>query len=261
MLFGVVRLLLLTKCLQGVGSEVILDATVRNTTVFVQSSVSSNGTLPYSLVLDNIELIDVPIAVGVAGGVTVLEGGTTTITSWGQGNVYSGTGGQKSWTQGEIVSARKPPGLLNSAGEIFGKGHPQYETYATHQIISVKSQGAKGDGMTDDTRAIQNVFNRVQSVSSLKADLFSHLEFTQFAGCKIIFFDAGVYYVTNTITIPAGTRVVGEAWSVIMVGGKNFQSRAHPRPVIRAGNPSSKGILEISDLLLTTAGHGKQYLH
>jgi hypothetical protein len=166
---GVVKLLSLTRRLQGVGSEVIVDAVVRNTPVFVQSSGSSNGTLPYSLVLNNIQLINVPTAVGVAGGATVLAGGTITIASWGQGNVYSGTGGQKTWTQGNIVSASRPPGLLNSAGKIFGKGHPQYADYAPHQIISVKGQGAKGDGKTDDTRAIQNVFHRVWCISLAEA--------------------------------------------------------------------------------------------
>lgn len=156
---------MLTKRLKGIGSEVIVDAVVSNTPVFVQSSVSSNGTLPYSLVLNNIQLSNVPTAVGVAGGATVLVGGTTTIDSWGQGNVYSGTGGRKTWAQGNIVSANKPQGLLNSAGKIFGKGHPQYASYAPHQIISVKSRGAKGDGKTDDTKAIQKVFNRVWFIS------------------------------------------------------------------------------------------------
>lgn len=44
----------------------------------------------------------------------------------------------------------------------------------------------------------------------------------QWAGCKIIFFDAGVYLVTNTITIPAGTQIVGEAWSTILGTGSAF---------------------------------------
>ena len=45
----------------------------------------------------------------------------------------------------------------------------------------------------------------------------------QWSGCKIIFFDAGVYLVSDTITIPAGAQVVGEAWSTILGGGTNFQ--------------------------------------
>ncbi|KAF8439368.1 glycoside hydrolase family 55 protein [Boletus edulis BED1] len=224
-----------TQTKQGVGSEAIIDAVVTNTPVFVRSSVASNGTLPYSLVLNNIQLTNVPTAVGVGNGGTILAGGTTTIASWGQGHMYSGTGGQKTWVQSNIPSVNKPPMLLDSAGRIFGKARPQYADYATSQIISVKSQGAKGDGKTDDTAAIQNVFN-------------------QYAGCKIIFFDAGVYYVTDTITIPAGTQIVGEAWTVILGGGSNFQSQTNPRVVIQVGTPGSQGIMEISGILFSTAG-------
>ena len=152
---------LFTRLVQGVGSEAIIDAVVTNTPVFVRSSVASNGTLPYSLVLNNIKLTNVPTAVGVANGATILAGGTITIASWGQGHTYSGTGGQKTWVQGDVASANKPSVLLDSSGRIFGKGRPQYADYAVSQIVSVKSQGAKGDGKTDDTAAIQNVFNQV----------------------------------------------------------------------------------------------------
>ncbi|KAG2137936.1 glycoside hydrolase family 55 protein [Suillus clintonianus] len=220
---------------QTVGSEAIIDAVVTNTPIFLRSSVASKGQLAGSLVLNNIKLINVPTAVGVLGGITVLAGGTTTIASWGQGNVYSGTSGFKHFTQGNIVSANKPSVLLDSAGRIFGKAHPQYENYATNQFISVKSQGAKGDGHTDDTAAIQNILN-------------------EYAGYKIIFFDAGTYYVTNTIAIPAGAQIVGEAWSVIMAGGSAFSDQNNPRAVIQAGAANSQGVLEISDMVFTTAG-------
>ncbi|KAG1764161.1 glycoside hydrolase family 55 protein [Suillus placidus] len=220
---------------QTVGSEAIIDAVVTNTPVFVRSSVASNGQLAGSLVLNNIKLSNVPTAVGVTGGITVLAGGTTTIASWGQGNVYSGTSGSKNFAQGNIVSANKPSVLLDSAGRIFGKAHPQYASYAASQFISVKSQGAKGDGYTDDTAAIQNVLD-------------------EYAGCKIIFFDAGTYHVTDTITIPAGAQIVGEAWSVIMAGGSAFSDQKNPRAVIQAGAAKSQGVLEISDMVFTTAG-------
>ncbi|KAG2072933.1 glycoside hydrolase family 55 protein [Suillus decipiens] len=220
---------------QTVGSEAIIDAVVTNTPIFVRSSVASNGQLAGSLVLNNIKLTNVSTAVGVAGGIIVLAGGTMTIASWGQGNVYSGTSGSKNFAQGNIVSANKPSVLLDSAGRIFGKAHPQYASYAASEFISVKSQDAKGDGHTDDTAAIQNVLDN-------------------YAGCKIIFFDAGTYYVTNTITIPAGTRIVGEAWSVIMAGGSAFSNQNNPRAVIQAGAANSQGVLEISDMVFTTAG-------
>lgn len=80
----------------------------------------------------------------------------------------------------------------------------------------------------------------------------------QYAGCKIIFFDAGVYYVTDTITIPAGTQIVGEAWSVVLGGGSNFQSQTNPHVVVQAGTAGSEGVLEISDMLFSTAGPSKE---
>ncbi|KAH7884163.1 glycoside hydrolase family 55 protein [Phlebopus sp. FC_14] len=222
-----------SEATQTVGSEAIIDAIVTNTPIFVRTSKASNGQLAGSLLLNNIKLTNVPTAVGVVGGATVLAGGTTTIASWGQGNVYSGTGGSKTFVQGNVASASKPSVLLDSSGRIFGKTHPQYASYATSQVVSVKSLGAKGDGKTDDTEAIQNVFN-------------------QYAGCKIIFFDAGTYYVTNTITIPAGTQIVGEVWPTILAGGSNFQNQNSPRVVIQAGAPNSQGLMEISDMIIST---------
>ncbi|KAL4069050.1 glycoside hydrolase family 55 protein, partial [Scleroderma citrinum] len=224
-----------TPSTQTVGSEAIIDAVVTNTPIFIRTSTASHGKLGGSLVLNNIKLNNVPIAVGVSGGATVLAGGTTTIASWGQGNVFSGTSGTATFTQGNIIAANKPSSLLDSSGRVFGKSHPQYINYSVDQFISMKSQGAKGDGRTDDTAAIQNVLN-------------------QYAGRKIIFFDAGTYYVTNTISIPAGAQIVGEAWSVILGGGSVFQDQNNPKVVVQAGAAGSIGVMEISDMIFSTMG-------
>ncbi|EIW63632.1 exo-beta-1,3-glucanase [Trametes versicolor FP-101664 SS1] len=224
-----------TQDSQGVQGEAIIDAVVTNTPVFVRSSQASNGALRGSLVLNNIKLNNVPIAVGVVGGAVVLNGGTTAINSWAQGNVYTGTNANGRFIQSNIAAINKAGSLLDSSGRIFGKTHPQYANYAPGQFISVKSQGAKGDGQTDDTAAIQAVFDK-------------------FAGCRVIFFDAGVYVVTNTITIPAGSQVVGEAWSTILGTGNAFFDYNNPKPVIRAGASGSQGVLEISDMIFSTRG-------
>jgi glucan 1,3-beta-glucosidase len=63
-----------------------------------------------------------------------------------------------------------------------------------------------------------------------------------------------VYYVTRTLTIPAGSRLVGEAWSVILGGGSFFSSQANPQVMVRAGTPASSGTLEITDLIFSTRG-------
>ncbi|ESK92896.1 glycoside hydrolase family 55 protein [Moniliophthora roreri MCA 2997] len=220
---------------QSVGAEAIIDAVVTNTPIFVRTSQASNGRLAGSLVINNARLNNVPTAVGVAGGATVLAGGTTTVASWAQGNVYSGTNRAARFTQANIPSPSKPSVLLDGSGKIFGKGRPQYENYAVSQFVSVKSEGARGDGRTDDTSALQAIFDK-------------------YSGCKIIFFDHGTYVVTNTLTIPAGTQIVGEAWSTIAGRGSAFTDFNNPRPVVRVGAPNSQGILEISDMIFTTIG-------
>jgi len=218
---------------QTVGAEAIIDAVVTNTPIFVRTSTSSSS-LAGSLVLNNIQLNNVPTAVGVVGGAVVLAGGTTTIESWGQGNVYSGTSSSYSFTQGNIAAPNKAGSLL-AGGKIFGRTHPQYEDYAVSQFVSVKTLGAKGDGSTDDTATLQSILN-------------------QYSGCNIIFFDAGTYIITSTLQVPAGTQMVGEAWTVLMGKGSAFSDQSNPTPVIQFGAPGSSGILEVTDFMFSTQG-------
>lgn len=37
----------------------------------------------------------------------------------------------------------------------------RYEDFSVDQFVSVKSNGAKGDGVTDDTKALQAVLDKV----------------------------------------------------------------------------------------------------
>lgn len=138
----------------------IIDATVVNTPIFIQNSKPSTS-LTGSIVLNNVKLQNVKTAVGVAGGNVVLAGGTKTISSWGQGNVYSGTSSSFKYVQADISAPTKASSLLDSSGNIFGRARPQYENYAVSQFVSVKTAGAKGDGKTDDTAALQAVFDKV----------------------------------------------------------------------------------------------------
>ncbi|KAF5310158.1 hypothetical protein D9619_010234 [Psilocybe cf. subviscida] len=227
---------------QSTGAQAIIDAVVTNTPIFIRTSKPSKGSLAGSLVLNNIRLNDVPVAVGVLDGSTVLPGTshavrTKIIPCWVQGNVYRGSDPRGRFTQGEISAPVKAPSLLSQDGKIVSRGHPQYEAYDVSDFVSARDHGAKGDGVTDDTAALQSLLNKYSSE-------------------KIIFLDAGFYILTSTLTIPAGTCLVGEAWSLLAGKGLKFQDQLNPQVVIRVGKKGEKchGTTEITDVVFTTVG-------
>ncbi|TFY80470.1 hypothetical protein EWM64_g3548 [Hericium alpestre] len=215
------------------GSEAlaIIDATITNTPIFVRVPEPNSGSLTGSLVLNNIKLNNVPTGV-VSSGQTVLNGGTTTINSWAQGNVFSGTNAKPRFLQDNIGDISKANVLLDSSGKVFGRGRPAYADYAVSQFVSVKSQGAHGDGHTDDTALLQKIFDQAS------------FGFSSDRGHLIL--------ISSTLTIPAGTQIVGEAWSNIMGSGQTFQNQNIPQAVIRVGAPGSTGTVEISGIVFTT---------
>jgi glucan 1,3-beta-glucosidase len=103
------------------------------------------------------------------------------------------------------------------------------------EFSSAKAAGAKGDGTTDDTAALQAWIN---------ADW----------GCKLLYLDAGTYLVSDTITIPAGAQILGEAWSTILGYGSAFQDQNNPKVVVKVGEAGSSGLTEVSDIVFGTKG-------
>ena len=64
----------------------------------------------------------------------------------------------------------------------------------------------------------------------------------------------GIYVVLDTLHIPVGTRLLGEAQPVILGAGERFRDEHHPRPVVRVGHPGDSGELVICDMLFSTRG-------
>lgn len=221
---------------QTVGSVIVLDSNIRNCRVFVdtvwQESTWSNG----SLILENVSLDNVPVAVQASNN-TVLEGstGSTKIEAWGQGHRYTPSGPDN--FQGALGPAQRPRSLLaRDSSSYYAKSKPQYEKEQISSFVSVRQAGAKGDGSTDDTSALQ---------SALDTAARDH---------KIVFFDQGVYKVTRTLVFPPGSRIVGEAFPVIMASGQTWSDIENPVPVIQVGKPGDTGFIEWSDMLVSTQG-------
>lgn len=103
-------------------------------------------------------------------------------------------------------------------------------------VLEYSTGGAAGDGVTDDTAALQ----RVISDAALTG--------------KIVFFDAGTYKVTRTLFVPQNSKIVGEAYSVVMSSGPFFANAKTPRPVVRIGFPGESGTVEWSDMIVSTQG-------
>lgn len=76
--------------------------------------------------------------------------------------------------------------------------------------------------------------------------------YRQNAHDKIVYIDAGVYVITKTLTIPEGSRIVGEVWSVIFAHGDAFNDMHNPTVAIRVGEKGDVGEIEMSELVFST---------
>ncbi|KAJ5535188.1 hypothetical protein N7527_001442 [Penicillium freii] len=137
-------------------------------------------------------------------------------------------------TQSALKTAAKPASLLKG-GAIFERSKPLYEDLAASSFISVKSAGAKGDGTTDDTEAIQKIFD-------------------SYKDGQVIYFDHGAYVITSTIKVPKDIKITGEIWPMLMAHGKKFADQENPVPVFQVGEKGDTGSVEMSDLIITTKG-------
>ena len=221
---------------QTVGSVLLVDSTISNTPIGISTAYStSEGATNGTLIIDNVDMsTNVPVAVSDAGSKATLLAGNTKIASWTQGRQYLAASAGKA-VQGVQTAPTKPASLLTSAGQVFTRSKPQYETEPVSSFKSVKAAGAKGDGTTDDTAAIQAVFD-----SATASD--------------IVYFDHGAYVITSTVKVPKDIRITGEIWPLIMAGGTAFSDQTKPAPVFQVGQPGDVGSVEISDLVFETLG-------
>ncbi|KAI3480149.1 hypothetical protein L1887_57749 [Cichorium endivia] len=224
---------------QGAASVLAYDWTLSNVDTAFNITTPDSGTV----VLDNIAIENVRAAVSAGGAnaqAVLLDGSQerSVIKSWVQGAVVQG---QQQLDQAQTISdidIQRPSSLVDASKlsqPYFSRSRPQYQGAAASDFVNVKELGCAGDGTTDDSKALQQILD-----SS--------------AGNKIVYVPQGTYYLESTVTLPPGTRMVGEVWPVLMGGGPLFQNGSDPQPVIRVGSPGDSGVIEISDMVFSTRG-------
>lgn len=222
----------------NVGGITVIDSTVNNTPVFIKTARNATS-LPVSggsVALENVQLTNVPIAIQGTDGETVLAGsaGQTTITGYVTGHTYTPNGPVAA--DGPSQPFPRPSSLITGDGDFYTRSKPQYETLDVSNFISARDSGARGDGVTDDTNALNAAIS------------------TAVSNNKVFFVDAGIYRVTNTIIIPPGARIVGEAYANIMGSGSFFSNVASPQPMVQVGSPGQSGQIEWSNMVISTQG-------
>lgn len=223
---------------QNVGSVILIDSSITNTPIGVITAytATSSPATAGSLILENVQLTNVPTAIQLSTGATILAGtgGSMNIAGWGDGHQYTPSG--PSQFQGPISPNSRPASLLNPTGSYYTQSKPQYNSLPLSSFYSVRAGGAAGNGVADDTNALQQVINAATAVGG------------------IVFLDAGTYRVSSTIFIPAGARLVGEGFSVIISSGSLFNDMSRPYPVLKVGNAGDSGRVELSNLIVSTQG-------
>ena len=236
---------------QTVGSVLVQDSKFIKTPKGIVTAFSKSGNTPTTgntLIIDNVDFTGSTDAVVSYTGATILAGGSI-VASWAQGKAYTtGDDGSASAAtcasaaatasstviQGSLTAPTKPATLMDGS-KIFERSKPQYEGVPSTSFVSVKSAGAKGDGVSDDTAALQ------KAMDSLTAD-------------QILYFDHGAYVVTSTVKVPKNIKMTGEIWPLIMASGNAFANQASPAPVFQVGQPGDTGAVEMSDLIFETKG-------
>jgi glucan 1,3-beta-glucosidase len=101
-------------------------------------------------------------------------------------------------------------------------------------VKDVSGHPVAGDGSTDDTASLQAIIN-------------------QAAGNSVLYFPHGIYILTDTLFIPAGSRLVGEAWTQLAASGSKFANAKSPKSMIQVGKAGDVGLAQFTDFLFTVA--------
>ncbi|EPE04207.1 hypothetical protein F503_04722 [Ophiostoma piceae UAMH 11346] len=228
---------------QGVGSLSLVDVHMWGVPVVIETSLFSDNSTALHISNGGFENCATIVLDSQANKVLYPgnSAGITNVTSWGFGKVAGPTGETGFVNGADMASPAYPPTLLvtddiHPSAKFFHRTRPSYADPGNSQIFDVKALGAHGDGSTDDTVVLQRILDVAANVSG------------------IVYFPHGIYIIKQTLDVPVGSRMIGQAWPQIMATGTNFADMANPRAALRIGAVGSVGVIEIQCMMFTVRG-------
>ncbi|GAO20014.1 hypothetical protein UVI_02051160 [Ustilaginoidea virens] len=229
---------------QGVGSLSLVDVHMWGVPVAIETSLfSENSTALY---ISNGGFQNCGTIVIDSRANRVLypgnAAGKTNVLSWGFGKMADPSGETGFRDGADVLTPDAYPASLlvsddkHPRAKFFHRTRPSYADPGNSQIFNVKDYGAKGDGSADDTAALNHILDVAANVSG------------------IVYFPHGVYIIKDTLDVPVGSRIIGQAWPQIMATGDKFDDMANPRAAVRVGAVGSVGVMEIQCMLFTVRG-------
>ena len=226
--------------IKNVGSLVVIDSSFSGiTTAVIRSNAFDNrlnrGT--NSIYLENIDYImDLPTStkVLVANGTDAVQLVNESVTrgfSFAQGHMFKADG-TVARIQEDISSFLPPrPSVLTVDGKYLQRTRPELST----NLLNLSTLGIIGDGVTDVTKALQQVI--------LDA-----------AGKVTLYVPFGTYIISDTVYLPAGTKIIGEVWPIFMANGEAFSNPKEPKPMFQVGFAGEIGVAWLLDIIISTKG-------
>jgi glucan 1,3-beta-glucosidase len=241
--------------LGAIGTMTLADSSFNNvgTGIITEFNCTFEPAAAGGVLIDNVDFTTATVAIGTKEGDVILEGGSL-VDGWSQGPLYITSyqteifpnhNNDTCWVptsngfcyQGRYVHPTRPAGLYDlERGKILDRGKPNYNDLSVDQFISAKSFGCVGDGITDDSICLQNLFNSVDWSS-------------------IAYIDHGAYVISQQIRIPMNIRIMGEGWPLIMIKQSDIWNDINnAQPAFIVGHKGDVGKLEIQDIIFETLG-------
>lgn len=222
---------------QGIGSLLMTDMRMKNVRVGISTSMMSDNST--ALLLSNSEFYDVSTIVEDTPKRQVLlpGGAKTSVGSWGFGRVTNADGNTAFHNGAKLDSPVRPSSLITGGNnQFFTRRRPKYDNLGFSQIIDARAYGAHGDGKTDDAPILNYILSAAANMSA------------------IVYLPFGVYVIKDTIEIPVGSRIIGQAWPQLMATGPKFANAMQPHVAIRVGQPGQAGVVELQSMMFTVKG-------